>query len=274
MTFATGIHENIPSEVYHAADGVSNSALKLFGGYSPEHYATRAAEETTDEETKSMQQGTLLHLLILEPAKFGDGMSHYVRPAGMTFTTKEGKAWRDSHQDKPILTEKEHSNIIGAGKAVLKHPTARALLVGRGRNEVSVFADHPGTGLRLRMRADRLTEDADGRPWIVDIKTCPDVRRFKFTASDFRYDIQGVYYPDVLELAGVPNAAFAFVAVELKPTHGVHGVRVVMLDEETERRARETYEAELVRFAECQRTNTWPGYGNEIDFIAVKRFAA
>lgn len=273
-TFTHGIHEGIAADVYHAAHGVSNSDLKLFGGRSPAHYAAHIADEQTDEETKSQMLGTLLHMSLLESDKFGENISHYVRPAGMTFTTKEGKAWRDAHQEKPILTVTDHRNIVGATTAVFKNSTAKALLVGRGSNEVSVFAKHSATGLTLRMRADRLTEDADGRPWIVDIKSCPDVRKFAFTARDFRYDIQSVFYADVLELAGVANAAFAFVAVEIKPTNGVHGVRVVMPDEETQARARAQYESELLRFAECQRTNVWPGYSEEIDYITVKRFAA
>lgn len=273
MTFTHGIHVGVPADVYHAAHGVSNSDLKLFGGRSPAHYAAKVEEEATEEETKSQRDGTLLHLALLESDKFGEDLSHYVRPAGMTFVTKEGKAWRDGHQDKPILTISEHRNIVGAVTAVYRNPTAKALLVGRGRNEVSVFAEHPQTGLTLRMRADRLTEDASGRPWIVDIKSCPDVRKFAYSARDFRYDVQGVYYTDVLELAGIPNAAFAFVAVEIKPTNGVHGVRVVMLDEETQAKARAIYDDDLARFAECQRLNSWPGYGEEIEYITVKRFA-
>lgn len=270
--FTNGIHLDVPADVYHAAPGISNSALKIFGGRSPEHYASNIADESDEEETRSQILGTLLHLSILESDKFGENVSHYVRPAGMKFTNKDGIAWRDSHQDKPILTVTEHRNIVGATTAVFKNKTAKALLVGRGSNEVSVFAEHPATGLPLRMRADRLTEDADGRPWIVDIKSCPDVQKFAFTARDFRYDVQSVFYADVLALAGTENAAFAFVAVELKPTNGVHGVRVVMVDEETQAKARALYEGELVRFAECQRSGEWPGYGDEIDYITVRRF--
>jgi hypothetical protein len=252
---------------------VSNSDLRLFSR-TPAHYAASLADIDPGEETKAKRDGALLHLAILEPAKFGDGVSHHVRPEGIHFSNKDGRAWRDAHPDLPILTEIEHAQLAGARAAVFANPTARALFTARGANEVSVFGCHPRTGLTLRMRADRLTEDAEGRPWIVDIKSCPDARKFACSARDLRYDVQSVFSADVLALAGLPGAAFVFIAVEIEPTHGVHGVRLLMPDDETQENARALYEAELDRFRECDRTGLWPGHPDEIEYIRVKRWAA
>lgn len=265
-----GIHENVSSSEYHQWEGVSNSDLKIFGSLSPAHYIANKKEPK--EETDSMKRGTILHLAILEPDKFGDGTSHYVRVPSIDFRTKEGKAWRDSHQDKPILTTEEAGNIENAAFAVFNNATAKSLLTGRGRNEVSVLAQHPETGLKLRMRADRLTEDASGRPWIVDIKSCQDVRKFAWTARDFLYDFQNAFYVDTLGHAGVPDAIFRFIAVEIEPTYGIHGVQVITLEDEVVNTAREIYEGWLIRFAECQRAGEWPGYAPESSPLNFKRF--
>jgi PDDEXK-like domain of unknown function (DUF3799) len=273
QNFSPGIYDGIPLAVYRGARGVSHSDLRVFGR-TPAHYAARLADIEPGEETKAKRDGALLHLALLEPAMFGDGVSHHVRPEGIHFSNKEGKSWRDAHMDLPILSEIEHAQLTGARGAVLANPTARALLTASGANNVSVFGCHQRTGLTLRMRADRLTEDAEGRPWIVDIKSCPDARKFACSARELRYDVQSVFSTDALALAGLPGAAFVFIASEIEPTHGVHGVRVVMLDEETEENARALYEAELDRFSECDRTGIWPGHTDEIEYIRVKRWAA
>ena len=293
-TFPFGIHPGIPAADYHKAKGISNSGLKLFGGLSPAHYISAVRDGNVEEPSKAMYNGTLLHLLLLEPEKFGGGVSHYVRPdeypasathklvkSGMlkvgdglpwngnaTFCSE----WLEARQDKPVLSQKAHQNLLNAQKAVMAHPAACNLLTGKGSNEVSVFAKHESTGLTLKIRCDRIKETDAGKTWIVDIKTCPDVRRFEWTARDFRYDVQAAYYSDVLEMAGAPDVSFAFIVVELEPTNAIHGVRVLMLDERTMDAARAIYHLELAYLTECKRTDIWPGFSDDIEVIRVKRF--
>jgi exodeoxyribonuclease VIII len=272
-TFSPGIYDGIPLADYRAARGVSHSDLALFSR-TPAHYAASLADIDPGETTAARRDGALLHLAILDPAKFGDGVSHHIRPEGIHFSSKDGRAWRDAHPDLPILTGIEHAQIAGARAAVFANPTARALLTARGANEASVFARHPRTGLTLRMRADRLTEDAAGRPWIVDLKSCTDTRKFGCCARERRYDVQSVFSTDALALAGLPGAAFVFIAVEIEPTHGVHAVRLLMIDDETQENARALYESELDRFSECDRAGLWPAHSPDIEYLHIKRWAA
>lgn len=285
----SGIQMGLDEDFYHGQTwAISNSDLKIFGGDSPAHYAAKikgAPEDDsglTDEERKTRVMGQLSHLSILEPERFGRDKSHYVKP--LTYHDDKGvektwngnanvcKAWIEEHSDKPIISEKEERRIIGARNAVLAHPVAGALVSGPGSNEVSVFAKHPATGLTLRIRADRLTEDEEGRPWIVDLKSCPNVDAFVKSARDFRYDVQAAFYTDVLALAGVDEATFCFVVFELAPRYGIHAVRIVMMDHETTTAARARYESELLRLDECRRTDTWPLGNEEIEMITVKRW--
>lgn len=296
-----GIKAGMAEDFYHAQTwAISNSDLKIFGGDSPAHYCAKingAPEDDsglTDEERKTRVMGQLSHLAILEPERFGRDKSHYVKPLTYPATKTSQKVksgeiqvgdpipwngnatfcetWETEHTDKPVISEKEERRIIGARNAVLAHPVAGALLTSQGMNEVSVFAKHPATGLTLRMRADRLTEDEEGRPWIVDLKSCPNVDMFVKSARDYFYPQQSVFYTDVLSLAGVDGAAFCFIAFELAPRYGIHAVRIVMMDHETTTAAQARYESELVRLAECRRTDTWPLGNEEIEMITVKRF--
>lgn len=296
-----GIQEGLEEEFYHAQTwAVSNSDLKVFGGDSPRHYAEKlkgAPEDDsglTEDERKTQVIGKLAHCAILEPMRFGRGKSHHVKPltypAAATHPKVKSKAielgaplpwngnatfcekWEEEHQDLPIVNEKEERRILGARKAVLEHPVASALVNGPGSNEVSVFAKHPATGLWLRMRADRLTDDADGRPWCVDLKTVPNVDMFVKSARDYMYDSQNAVYEMVLDLVGIPNVAFCFVAFELVPRFGIHSVRIVMMDQETITIARSRVEGQLERLAECRRTDVWPLNDEEIQIVQVKRW--
>lgn len=296
-----GIKEGMEEAFYHAQTwAISNSDLKIFGGDSPAHYqakilgAPQDDSGLTEDERKTLVMGKLAHLAILESERFGRDKSHYVKPltypAPATHAKVKSKAiaegdplpwngnagycetWETEHADKPIINEKEERRLYGARDAVLAHPVAGALVTGTGMNEVSVFAKHPATGLTLRMRADRLTEDADGRPWIVDLKSCPNVDAFVKSARDFGYDRQNAVYVDILALSGVDGAAFCFIAFELAPRYGIHAVRVVMMDHETITVARARYESELERLAECRRTDVWPLGNEEIEMITVKHW--
>jgi hypothetical protein len=292
-----GIHTNIDAARYHAAYGVSNSDLKKFAE-SPEIYFNARIlgikeddSDLDDNERKSRVMGSCLHAAILEPHKFGEGISHYQKPetypapktskAVKSGAAKEGdpipwsgnatfcQEWNEAHDDKPILSLKELNRIYGACDAVLKHAVSGPLFAGPGANEVSIVSRHRATGLTLRMRADRIAQDAIGNNWIIDIKTVPDVDAFVRSARQFRYNIQSVAYEKTASLAGMTDVIFCFVCVELKPRYGVHPVRVVCLSEASKFEAAAIWERDLERFAECVESNAWPPAGREIELIQV-----
>jgi hypothetical protein len=293
-----GVHENLDAERYHAAWGVSNSDLKKFAESPEIYYNARILgvkeddSDLDDNERKSRVMGSLLHLAILEPHRFGEGISHHQKPetypapktskAVKSGAVKEGdpipwsgnatfcQDWKDAHDDKPVISLKELNRIYGARDAVLKHAVSGPLFAGPGKNEVSIVAEHPETGLTLRMRADRIAQDAIGNSWIIDVKSVPDVDAFVRSARQFRYNVQSVAYEKTASLAGVKDVIFCFVCVELKPRYGVHTVRVVCLSEGSKSEALEIWERDLRRFAECQEKNEWPASGKEIELIQIR----
>ena len=207
--------------------------------------------------TPAQERGTLFHLAVFESAKFGAGISHHVRPPDLSFATKEGKAWKAEHADLPLLTVDENANIRGAAEALRADPFAGPMLAANGLAEVSAFAHHPGTGLLTKCRIDWLTQDNKGKPWILDAKSCDSLDGFPFSAREYSYDVQSVFYTDLLESLPepIPGTRFLFAAVELSPPFDLR-LEIVAADDL--RAARALYEADLASIADCTTRGAWP----------------
>ena len=267
MTFAPGIHPCIPADDYHSAAGVSKSQLDRIAR-SPAHLRAYL-DGPKEPPTPAMILGTLTHLALFEPHFFGDCVSHYERPEGLTFVSKDGKAWRDARQDKPIITADEADRVRGMIAAIRRHPTAHLILEG-GEAEQSVFAAHRETGLLRKGRLDWITRDNQGRPCIVDLKTTDDAAQFERTVAAYRYHVQAAYYTDLLETLGEKEPFFLFIVVEKEPPFGV---RIIQLEPETFRIGRALYERNLALYAECQASGKWPCYSEEIETVAIPNYA-
>ena len=277
--FTPGIYDGVPLSVYRQARGVSHSDLSLFSR-SPARYAAGIADPNQEFEARD-EFTMLLRLALFHPHAFGDGDSHSLCPKEPLAPERCSTASGGASSELPVITKDEVANILAARDAVCAHPAARSLLTAVGEYDVSIFGCHPGTGLMLRARLDRLVEDAQGRPWIIEIKPCADLQRFARSAREMRADVQSAFTTDVLALAGLPDSVFVFIAVDAQPSHGVCGVhavpsvpfvpsvRVITLDAPTLENARMVYEGELARFAECEAAGRWPASSEEIECIAI-----
>lgn len=186
--------------------------------------------------------------------------------------------WQRNNGERKILTPESYEQIIAMREAVMNHPAAFALL-----NHVKDI--------------------------IVDLKTTEDASPEGFAKSmaNYRYDVQHAYYMDGTRLAleqgkctppqkgtaelsvywidpvtgvlcrcrpdfwnGYPKR-FAFIAVEKKPPHAV---AVYVLDSDGVDIGRAQYQHDLRIYAECLRTNEWPGYGDKIQTISLPAWHA
>jgi hypothetical protein len=250
------IRFGMPDADYRSALGVANSDLKKME-QSPAHYrAHMLAKGTPSKPTPAQVFGTVLHGALLEPER----VLHVVRPEGLSFQTKEGKAWRDA-QTLPILSAEEGEDIAGATAAMQAHPIASAIL-HKAQKEVSVFSRCMDTGIALKGRLDLVFQDESGRTVVADIKTCEDAREFPRDARKWGYHRQAAWY---LDLLGV--SAFLFVAVEKTAPYGI---RVFQLDEESLERGREIYRANLRTLRECTGSAKWSGYSDEIQPLTIR----
>ena len=263
-----GIIADLKAEDYFAANGVSKSMLDRLAK-SPAHLQAYLSGEKK-EPTKQMVLGTLMHLVVFQTHLFKEGKSHWLRPEGMSFTSKEGRAWKEARGDAlPILDAAEFANLQGMSDALSRHPIARVVLQN-GLPEVSVFAPHENTGVLRKGRLDWITRDKDGRSVIVDLKTTDDAMEFERKSAGFRYYVQNAYYVDLLKSHGYDDPFFMFLVIEREAPWGI---RIVQYESEDVQSGRWEYERGLEQYARCAEKNEWPGYSQEIETIRLPAWA-
>jgi hypothetical protein len=288
-----GIYTDLEIEAYHAAAGVSSSAL----GHilrSVEHYEAYKTEPRT--RSTSMAFGSAVHMAFLEPELF---QSRYIdakpphsldwrrdeaaklaakglHPEEMT----EGKLTRTKpetiatyleepevaemvahyreHGETPALDEETIKAVLRARDNLDAHPIARNLVLGSTK-EVSYFWQDEETGLLCKCRPDIEREDD---VW-VDLKTTRDASEKAFAKSvhNFGYYRQGAFYADGSAIAtGTPKTLYVIIAVE---NTAPYSVAVYELDHEWIDHGRERYREALRRLA-ARKDGAWKGYPLEI----------
>ena len=242
-----GIYFGMPEDVYHAADGLSNSGMKHLH-VSPLNYWHHNLNPDFEgrEETAALRFGKAAHCLGLEPDRFNERFARKLTPEerpGALVTTEDMKAFLSSHgltksgkkQDlvdrirsnglnaviwdeevvkhaelhagKTFLGEEEASLIHKAAAVLAADPFARILLTD-GIPEVSFFVRDPATGVMLKARMDYVKPTAT-----VDLKTFSNSRgkptdKVVFDAICYEgYYVQCVFYHQVRELARKQLAA-------------------------------------------------------------------
>lgn len=148
------------------------------------------------EPSREMVLGTMIHEAVLEN-KTGN---YVIKPADMSFVTKEGKAWRDAHKGREILTQEEHATVKRTVAAVQANKDAMYLLSRCPNREVGIVTEY--RGVKIKARLDAYGTDESGKSMAVDLKTTsdanPDVWGKK--AYDLSYFMQCVWYATVLSL--------------------------------------------------------------------------
>lgn len=268
--YSLGLHYDLAAEDYFAAAGVSNSILSAMKR-SPAHAwalhldPARPAEEPTPAKVA----GSLCHTAMLEPEKLG--LRYAVKPEGMTFSTRKGKAWRDAHGAFQIVSTEDMAVAKAQRDALLSVPEL-AHALSSGRAEVSFFWIDARSGLLCKGRADWLHTLPDGRVIALDLKTTTDADPAEFGRGVWKYGYhrQAAHYTAGLTECGLDVAAFLFGAVtNARPFLAVP----YMLDDEATRRGAEQVVELLDLFAECQRTNHWPAFGEGVQVLSLPAWA-
>lgn len=256
---ANGIH-SMSWEQYQAATGVSNSMLKILSSRTPLHLKTWMIGDKP-EATAAMRFGTLVHRAIFEPDTVKDAF--YTKPDGMKFTTKDGKAWQDEHNDRPIIAAEDAFSIMKMISAVHAHPIASRLLVN-ARFEASIFAED-GEGTLRKARADILPAGGNMLP---DLKTCDSASPDDFTKAigQYGYYRQAAYYLDICALCGMEFSAFVLIAVEKSAPYAVACYQIEPMAVQL---GRAQYQRDLVIYRECEASGKWPGYPERLSALSV-----
>jgi len=274
-----GIHRDVPIRDYLALPYMSASRLEVFRR-SPLQY--RHALTVEKEPTDAMLRGTALHLALLEPGKFEGRYVTIGRCAGRKADGERcqynGSVYRDGQsfcgthdpaKGDPIdpsvhvMKQPEYDKVLGMRDAVKERDTpgaerARTLFEGRGEFEVTVVFDDPETGVRCRIRPDRLVERAGMH---VALKSARNAAGYAFRrdAENRGYFRSLALYRRGLLAVGWPYRDTSVLAIEPEPPHDLE-CWLADEDEHGLRSADREVTAALREYAECERDDQWPGY--------------
>ena len=253
---------DMPNSDYHSYEGISKSGLDVIDR-SPAHFMYGAKREPSRE----MAIGTAIHTAILEPEKFA---TDYVLLKDIKDRrASEYKQAIKVHSPENVLVASEADNVAGMVESVYSQPIAAASLRMDGWRELSAVVEDPETGVLLRCRFDLLTVHGQS----VDLKKTRDSRATEFAKSvyNYRYHVQDAMYSHVYELiTGEPLQSFEFLAVEEQPPHCA---MMFELDREAKQIGYQEYRRNLLTYAECEKSNEWPGYDQEEELLSLPSWA-
>lgn len=109
---------------------------------------------------------------------------------------------------------------------------------------------------------------------VVDLKSCLDAsyEAFSKAIANLKYHWQAWFYlKGITTVKEVEHTKFIFIAVEKDPPYGV---AVYEATEAMLKKAQTQIEPLLDVYAQCLKTDVWPGYRDELQQIDLPRWAA
>lgn len=267
-----GIVRGLPAELYHADPAVSNSMLSSLRK-SPAHcYALHLDPHRPQAQTtEAMALGTLAHTAILEPDKLLE--RYAVKPDGMNFSTREGKAWRDAlPPQKNIISAEAYSTSQAQRDAVMRVAPLRRIF-SSGEPEVSLFWIDQATGLRCKARPDWLHWVGPNRVISLDVKSIDDLTADKVerAVTVYGYHRQRAHYANGIRACGLQLDDFGFAFVS--SSYPFLATPYILDDETCEQGADEVAEL-LALFADCKARGEWPAIGEDgFQLTGLQRWA-
>lgn len=220
-------------------------------------------------ESRALDLGSAVHLMIENPALFE--CSYAIKPNGIDYRTKEGKAWKAENSDRIHLDSEQMETVMGCYEAwrTADDPLLRIARESVGEAEISRF--FMCRGIHCKARADRLVTVSGSENeylaehWpslfnpisntlVVDFKTTSrsaTPRSFGYTARDFRYPLKAALYLEAFQAD-----AFLWVVLETSPPY--HITRYLM-SEASVSFYTERVNQLLDQIRVCEEIQVWPG---------------
>lgn len=270
QTLALGLYDDMANDAYHADRTAlsSSGARKLLPPSCPAKF--RWAMDHPQPSNSTFDMGSAAHCLVL-----GAGPKLVVVDA-LDWRTNDAKAQRDAaYADgaTPLLRA-EAAVVYGMADAIRRHPIASVLFdPEHGKPEQSLFWEDQRTGVRRKARFDWLPERrADGRLILSDYKTCRDAepQGLRRSIANFSYHLQAHWYSEGAATLTDGPVAFLFVFQEKDPPYLV---TIVELDHIAMAVAERKNRQAIDIFQHCTETDTWPGYSDGIELLALPRWA-
>jgi exodeoxyribonuclease VIII len=249
------IIENMSNEDYHKREEISKSQLDLIA-QSPSTF--QWAKNLPRSTTKAFDFGEAGHAIILEPSRWE---SEYVLPLEIPRRSNAEKAehaaFAEANADKIILDRKDYDMVLACRESIMAEPTARMIIEGSARTEVSFFNKDETTGMGQRCRLDL---DFLERGIIADLKFIDKIENFSKHIHEYRYHVQDAHYKEVVaaEIQSVPDdLTFIFIVCGKAKNGGRHPVRVFELKENAKEIGMQLRNRDMAKYAECMASNNW-----------------
>ena len=256
---------DMPEAEYHEHPALSSSGAKLLlDSAATFDWVMNQGNRT---EKAAFDFGSAVHAEVL-------GTGYGVEELDFeNYRTAKAQQARDEARAAGLIPmlKKEMIGVHATAQAVLRHPTARALLEREGNAEASLFATDPETGIELRCRFDFLPGD---RRVAVDLKTAREgvakPHKFATTVVEYGYDVSWAHYTHTAALAGEPVSDMVFLVVETEPPYHV---MPGLLDDDFKEIGAAKARVARHRYAKALETGEWPGRPAEIQIIRPPQYA-
>lgn len=224
------------------------------------------------------------HPLIKDTFDFGHAAHQMVLGAGPEIVVvedewgKDPNEWRTNNVKARVqevrdtgavpIKPNDYDVVQEMAAAIREHPVASAL-ISNGRPEQTLVWRDKRTGIWRRALLDWLPESGAGRMICTDYKTTNSAERGAIMKAvhSYGYHQQADWYLDgitTLELAEDP--AFVFIFQEKTPPYLV---TVAEIDAVAMRLAHDLNQQAIDVYRQCVKTDTWPGYGDEVALIPL-----
>lgn len=268
----SSVATGIPDEAYHRMPELSSSQAKALLE-SPAKF--RYWRGKVRPAKKAFDLGHAVHKKVLGVGADVVEIPQHLLSSDDGIRSDAAKAWVQEARDKGQVPMKaaEFRPINEAAESVLKHDKAAALLTQPGHPEVSVMTVDPLTEVPIRARFDYLPYPRSPIAKAVDLKTAQDAspRGFAKAAFDYSYHLQQEWYRHTYRHATGEEVEFAFVVVEMEPPYLVGYYN---LSDSFMEMGRAIGAEARALYAECIRTDTWPGYDDGIVTLEPPFWAA
>jgi hypothetical protein len=268
------IERGMPAEAYHAAQALSASSAWILSEECPARCWAQSPfnpDRLPDEHAHHFDVGAALHLAVLEPLAFSEGV-HLVEADN--YRTKQSQAERDEAYaagKTPLLTE-QMGLVRAMHKALINHPEGAAMLADEsGDSEVSIFWTDESTGIPCKARPDFVPGE-----WsvIYDLKTAASANPAVWPARAYRdgHHLRAAWYQEAVQAAKNVWPDYRFVVVEKDPPHVI---QVYELDPRALDVGRSLMRRALRLHAECMADpRRWrEGYAPGVKVVSLPNFA-
>lgn len=273
----SNVIRDLSNEDYHSNPALGSSGLKLLNK-SPAHYYARYLDPNRepDEPTPAMKLGTATHMAVLEPEKFA--ATYVVVPEGIDKRSNAGKAFFaeiESSGKCPIKPD-EMKQIQGMADSVHSHKVMRLLMSLDHQVEVSMFWIDQATGVTCKLRPDLMVPPCSQfrNGLVADLKTTTDAspEEFARTAWNSEMHLQAAWYTDgFMETYGTNEPPlFLWLAAEKGQPFAR---QFYSASRQLIEYGRREYRRLVDLYAQCQRTNQWPGYSEKVSELALPDWA-